>query len=480
MNANDIRRAIVDALPLETSLSGATPKLKEIYLPSAHVKALALETSLVIGARGVGKSFWCAALQDETIRKALANSVKDLPSLSLVGAGYGEKSNIQLFPDMTTFQSLVENKHEPLYVWRAVTARWLSKLMEDEHIPLDTWESTLTWVKSDPERFAKIMEKANSLLRGKDEHALLLFDALDRASMDWREMDNIVRDLLRFVLYLKPFDHIHAKVFLREDQYEGRKIKNFPDASKILATSVKLTWGSIDLHGLLWQYLINGADDSLRKIFQDTSEFMVTSDEEGVFKLPDEMRRDEKIQRKVFGGLAGEFMGKEARRGKTYTWVVNHLADGKRLVSPRSFIAAIREAAEDSRRFTEHEFPLHYDSIKRGVQKASKIRIDELREDYPWIDYLMSPLESLTVPCEFSVIERRWNDDDRALDKSKYTENRLPPEHLENGPEGVRGDLESLGIFEHMKDGRVNMPDLYRVGFQLGRKGGVKPVPKTT
>ncbi len=27
-----------------------------------------------------------------------------------------------------------------------------------------------------------------------------------------------------------------------------------------------------------------------------------------------------------------------------------------------------------------------------------------------------------------------------------------------------------------MKDERVNMPDLYRVGFGLGRRGGVKPV----
>jgi hypothetical protein len=28
---------------------------------------------------------------------------------------------------------------------------------------------------------------------------------------------------------------------------------------------------------------------------------------------------------------------------------------------------------------------------------------------------------------------------------------------------------------ETKKDGRVDMPDLYRVGFGLGRKGGVKP-----
>jgi hypothetical protein len=29
-----------------------------------------------------------------------------------------------------------------------------------------------------------------------------------------------------------------------------------------------------------------------------------------------------------------------------------------------------------------------------------------------------------------------------------------------------------------MRDGRINMPDLYRVGFGLGRKGGVTPLYK--
>jgi|GEM_PF-2093247 len=41
--------------------------------------------------------------------------------------------------------------------------------------------------------------------------------------------------------------------------------------------------------------------------------------------------------------------------------------------------------------------------------------------------------------------------------------------------EGIRQDLQRLGIFIIRKDSRIDMPDLYRVGFGLGRKGGVKP-----
>ncbi|WP_218081603.1 hypothetical protein [Anthocerotibacter panamensis] len=479
MNVNDIRRAILDTLPSETSLSGAPPKQESIYLPVAHTKALALENSLVVGARGVGKSFWWSALQDEKIRRTLEPYQRDLSKLFLVSAGHGEKPNIQSYPDMQTLDKLLETEHDPLQVWRAVTVRWLGSLVQ-ESFPTDSWETTVHWVKDNPEHFAKIVERSNTLLKDKGQHALLLFDALDRTSHDWRTMDRIVRDLLHFLLYLKPFDHIHAKVFLREDQFEGRKVRDFPDASKLLATRVELTWGSIDLHGLLWQHLINGQGrdgEILRTIFQEGSGLKITQDD-GVFKLPEAMRRDEKIQRSVFIKLAGERMGKDPRRGVPYTWVISHLADGYRRVSPRSFIAAIRNAAEDSlMRYTDYEFPLHHESIKRGVQKASAIRINEVQEDYPWIERLMNPLKGVTVPCEFSIIEQRWRDD-QALDKSKYTEDRLPPERLQDGPQGVRQDLESLGIFERVKDDRVNMPDLYRVGFRLGRRGGVKPVPK--
>lgn len=51
----------------------------------------------------------------------------------------------------------------------------------------------------------------------------------------------------------------------------------------------------------------------------------------------------------------------------------------------------------------------------------------------------------------------------------------MPPQHAERGWDGLRQDLIRLGIFETKKDGRIDMPDLYRVGFGLGRRGGVKP-----
>jgi hypothetical protein len=90
----------------------------------------------------------------------------------------------------------------------------------------------------------------------------------------------------------------------------------------------------------------------------------------------------------------------------------------------------------------------------------------------------MQPLSGLFVPCEFGVIQERW-EQEGVLDKLRHwppAEAKLLPAHLEDGYAGLRKDLEELGIFIRMEDGRVNIPDVFRVGYGLGRKGGVKPL----
>ena len=65
---------------------------------------------------------------------------------------------------------------------------------------------------------------------------------------------------------------------------------------------------------------------------------------------------------------------------------------------------------------------------------------------------------------------------DRLTEEVEQNVVKLPPSRIEEGPDGVRRDLESLGVFQRMRDGRVNVPDVFRVGYGLGRKGGVKPI----
>lgn len=477
IQTQQIRESLAEALPLTTSIHGEAPDRRHLYLPPAHAKALRLECNLVIGARGVGKSFWTAALGAPALRAAVGKSVRELESTE-VHIGFGVAPDIDAFPDKEVFAQLIEKGFEPFEIWKGVVVRWLSKL-EPVTIPVDSWEQTIHWVKSNPENLARTIQNTNNALSKKGQHALILFDALDRTSSDWGVMDRIVRDLLKIVLWLKSYPRLHAKVFLREDQSD-RTITDFPDASKLMATKAELTWAPHDLHGLLWQTLCNCPDRDgahLRDLYTSVIGAPPRSENQ-LWLVADEVKRESIKQRELFIALAGPWMGKDRRRGVPYIWSVSHLADGRGRTSPRSFLAAIRQAAEDSlENYRDFPQPLHYESIKRGVQKASQIRVSEMAEDYPWVESVMAPLRGLTVPCHFEIIEDRWQSA-LPLGLSDLSGQRLPPQHAEKGWPGVRSDLERLGIFETMKDGRINLPDLYRVGFGLGRRGGVKPVTR--
>jgi hypothetical protein len=478
-NVAEIRAAVIEALPVDTSLHGRVPEVRNVYVPASHVKALRLECDLVIGGRGVGKSFWSAALSNQQIRSLLGRSVRDFPEI-LVSSGFGERPESASYPDPDVFGSLLKLGHQPYHVWRAVVCRWTESLLGILHDG-EKWDQTVARTRSDPESLSRSLDAANRHLADRGEHGLLIFDALDRSSTDWKVMDDIVRDLLRLVLSLKPYRNLHTKVFLREDQFYNRRVTDFPDASKLQSNLVELTWFPHDLHGLLWNYLINAAEshgDILREICKKGSGATPRYTFNGIWQLPDTERRETEEQKVLFELLAGKYMGNNSRRGYTYSWSVGHLADARGRTSPRSFLAGIRAAAEDStERYAGYEFPLHYESIKRGVQTASKIRVNEIGEDYPWIDTFLDPLRGLNVPCDPNLIDERWSE--RFGPQPAVPNSRgLPPEHTSDGWPGIRADLGSLGIFDTMKDGRVNMPDLYRVGFGLGRRGGVKPMAK--
>lgn len=460
IDAIALREAIL-ASPLETSNFGEAPQLGTLYAPLSHLKALKLDAHVVVGGRGVGKSFWTAALQSDALRESLGASLRELDSVEIrIGFASNESED---YPNADAFAKLLSGRFEPYDIWRAVVLRWVAAAAEVV-IPRGTWLETVTWLKQQPEAAVSLMQQP------REWRGLIVFDALDRTSADWQQMDDIVRGLLRTVLWLKSHVGLYGKVFLREDQAE-RTVFNFPDASKLLATQAELTWARHDLHGLLWQRLISTPDghgNLLRGI-------CAAKESDGRWQLPEDMKRETDAQKQAFEQLAGPWMGRDRRRGVPYTWSIGHLADGRGQTSPRSFLAAIHQAAEDStERYPQHGFALHFESIKRGIQKASEIRVAEVAEDYPWVRDVLGALSGLNVPREFDDLLARWHDRFPG-GTSSIRSDRLPAQHADRGWTGIRDDLQRLGLIETKKDGRIDMPDLYRVGFGLGRKGGVAP-----
>ncbi len=479
LDAKRIREAVFGALPFDTSFQGNAPEPQGIFVPSTHRRALQLESSLVVGGRGVGKTFWCSAIISPQTRNLLGETVAELAATE-VHPGFSETPRVELYPSADVFRTLLERGFSPYNIWRGVLARWAhAQLQEHESDP--SWQDTLTWVVDDPEKLDRRLSQLDLSLKSRNKFGLILFDALDRLALDWRTMDTIIRDLMRVVLSLKPYGKLRGKIFLREDHFHHRRIADFPDASKLTATRTELTWELQDLHGLLWHYCCNARDPHgkiLRAFVEQVVGRPPKEIKNNIWSIDRETFNDSTL-RALFHVLAGKYMGKDARRGNTYLWSVGHLADGRGQTSPRSYLAALRGAAEDSlQNYADHGHPLHFESIKRGVVAASKIRIEELAEDYPWVKTLMAPLKGKNVPCEKEDVIGAWQDHYSSPSEAVAPgdeEPRLPPEHLDQGWFGVIQDLADLGVFDPLNDGRLNMPDLYRVGFGLGRHGGVKP-----
>lgn len=492
-NPNAIRAAIAASLPGDTSMPLSD---QQLFLPWTHHKALQLDCSLVVGARGVGKTAWATALLASHNHQPSAALARLLfPDSLRTVAGFSDR-NHNSHPPTQVFDDLMRNQADPYNIWLAVVLRSLQT--DTTPLPKESWSASTYWVGDHLEEAWAMISKANQTLGTENTHQLFVFDALDRVSRDgnWLHVSAAIKALLRLALELKNFKYLHGKVFLRTDQYQRGSFNDLPDIAKIRATRVELLWSLIDLHALLWQCLCNGPPSAAREAFRSwclkssNSSLFGSPDEpaspgstEARWELPLPVQQDEPVQRRLFERLAGRRMGSGTRRGVPYTWIVNHLADAQGQATPRSFLTAIRKAAEESiYRFRDAEHPLHYEGLKRGVQAASEIRIAELEEDHPWLSELMRPFAERRslVPFIEEVFEHILDETFGSIPEDvPGLAERLPKDLRSQGIYGLTTYLAQLGLLTPMQGHRLNMPDIYRIGFKLGRRGGIKPVART-
>lgn len=465
---------------------GEEPKLDQVYLPPSHLKAMDLNRSLVTGMCGAGKTFWWNALQRREVRWLIdrSSAVSALKDDTEVRAGFGIDSRPNDYPGLDIIGRLIvyaayKASDEPSLVWRTVLARHLAL---SDHPPwqVKNWNECFRRALSNPEEIDRLFYERDREYEKKDTYLLVLFNALDQCAPRWQYTQWAIRGLLQLALDMRAYRRLRVKIFLRPDQLDKSIIVDFPDISKVFASKIELSWPRRELYGLLWQLLANGERGKhFRKFLGGDWRRIDSRSGHSVYQLPRALA-DEEEQKGKFHQIAGPWMGPNLRRSVPYAWILNRLGDVQGNVSPRSFLAALRTAAENTEaEHKDHRYALHYDSIKHGVREASRIRVGEIREDYPWVDRVLAPLAGMSVPLEFDEIAGIWRNRgilEGFVEEEKEGEMKLPPRNLHRGADGVRIDLESLGIFQRLLDGRVNMPDVFRVGYGLGRRGGVKPV----
>lgn len=424
-----IRDAIAQFDPsASTTIVGADKaKLQEVFAPTAHSKALDPATALVLGARGAGKSFWASVLYNQDTRQLAAGLYPRLKLDKLrvqIGfGGVGRAGVSKAVVDDLVPQGQEKTTADPF--WQAVIVGAALNVIKpgQQHTPADMLNRF-----ADPQDWADAMTEVDDELTNRGETLLIVFDALDAISEDWGRLSGLIDALMRSVWELRGFNAIRAKLFMRPDQLSELTLR-FVELPKLRSGAAKLAWGQADLYGLMFARL--AFDDEVREAF---GRFL---DALGLGKLPEKqeglqtwkLSNNESQQETLFEAMAGNFMGAGPRKGKTFDWPYNHLADGLGDVTPRSFLILMQNAAERSQSRDAGPLILLPQTIRDGLREASKVRIEQLNTEYPWIKRVLQPLAGLRVPAEPQVFFDAWIEAStvEAAVKIARKENALPP-----------------------------------------------------
>lgn len=460
----------------------APPPQGNLYMPLGHVKALSLTSSVVVGMRGSGKSYWTAVLASKKHREQIAKAAR-LPDLltANVCIGFALDPSSDDFPSSSILAAL-RNKVEAIDVWYAVILHHALAMVKKPYPITGDWRKKIEWFAKNRDSALELLSECDRAIVKTGKNLLVVFDALDRLSNEWDEIREYIRALLIVALECRSRRAVKLKVFLRPDMEEDEAIWKFVDSSKIRANIVELRWRPFDLFGLVILNLANSpivGDEFRDEISRITK--LEWPEDGGAYFLPRVLSNGEQPARSIIEAVSGAWVGTSAKRGYVYTWIPTHLADAKNRLSPRSFLLAFRAAAEWTEAHEpDHDRALHFKGIQQGVASASQIRVGEVSEDYPWVKPLLEAARGITVPCHVEDLVVSWPKGLAEVVR-KTTGAKLPPRRFNTDPirkgrvDALIEDLVELAVLYRTSDDRLNIPDIFRVGSGIKRMGGVRP-----
>lgn len=475
-NTDEYRTLITRALGAALDADTDSPDLRRLFTPSSHRLALDPDVTVVRGARGTGKTYWAKALTDPELREVAARSYM-MPRLRRVrvttGFTTGGGSDTP-YPSKRKIARLLREVAGPEVVeffWYAVV---MTALGVPEIASIPDWADRIRWAEENEEAYEDALRKADREARDSGETRVLLFDALDHLHADRATADRLVSALFQVALELRlTTGTLRAKIFVRPDMYDSAP-KRFPDASKLGANATDLEWSRENLYGLLFHRLGNHPSTEAEKFRAQYGKWEVQG--EGRFIAPVDLIADEECQEQAFIALAGPYMGTDRRKGHTFTWVPNHLQDGKGRVSPRTWLLALRTAADlTATRYATQPYPLHYEALRESLHEASRVRVEELKEDIGWAAAAIELLEGGQVPMEPSHVRQYWAQGGLAeiLRRMREDDDENSGPRDADDPFALIEELVELGVLTKRTSGALDLPDVYRLAFNIGRKGGV-------
>ena len=488
-----LREEMAKALE-RVATDGSPQDWREVYIPPSHLQALDPQRMVVEGMRGAGKSFWTGVLTHPELRKQL--EVQDIgfdlkKSLSIIQHSY----RIALDAGTQDTRFPKPNELANLLALPGVNAEtiWMVAIlrlfppdtelgMPESSDRYDMWSAPVAWAGLNPARLSNGLAFLDQRLTADRQTTLVVIDAIDRASHDLSQVSAMGAGLLRVLLELRFAKGLRIKAFFREDVL-SRASPSVVDASKLLNNKVILKWDQNELYSLAFSRIAQYSTN-FRERFKNLSGFSWRRDPAQRFVC--DKINDVDIQKYLWCALVGNYMGKIATKGHSYPYIFNHLSDGLGRVAPRTFLVALKEALTATlQQYTEKStHVIHYEAIKDGVREASFNRVEQLREDYVWIDPALRCIRAQkeTVPMDWPTLKNIWLTNNAAvLNEIESMRNRaLIPWQISSDPtikiEALRSTLHEIGVIKIRMKGneeRIEIPDIFRLAYKIGRKGGI-------
>lgn len=455
--------------------------LEDIYAPEAHAAALAPNIPIVVGARGTGKSFWAGVLGHKKTRVAVGKAYPKL-SLDRVTAGFGYTGAVG-GQDGISREELDEAVPLTAGIDEAKAFWWASVLSVAARDAGDTTAKPkrfMTQARNSEQREALLNEHEKRLL-ATHTRLLIIYDALDAIGRTWPRRRLLTEALLEVIWGLRAYRALQPKLFIRSDQIDDDQM-SFVELPKLRAGAVRLTWSRTDLYGLFFTRIALAQDPESREAFDRVLAIIGLRSADMIAALTRSwsLTVNPHDQQRAMALLAGPYMGEGTygyKKGSTYSWPCDHLADSHDVVTPRSFLGMMTAAA--SYGTPPDDQAITAEGIRHGLRAASKTRVDQLHQEFPWIKGVLATLDGLLLPQPEQLIFEAWKLT-KTVEALKEDAQRagylLPfPDAEASGSRELLEALEHIGVLFRRADKRLDMPDLFRVAARLLKKGVVTP-----
>lgn len=465
-------------LPTDHDADGEhRPTVGDVFAPEQHASALAPSTLIVVGARGAGKSFWAGVLGQSDTRKLAAEVY---PRLGLdrvtVQFGYnGFDTGTAVTRRTVEARTHGRDPDAALVFWQAVILRSALAAIDDSEA--GTPIAGLIEKYKDPEVIEAKLRYADRTLDDKDTTCLILFDALDTLSREWGQLTKLTDALFEACWMLRARRRIRAKIFIRPDQLNDSGLK-FVELPKLRSARVELDWSRANLYGLLFTRMAEAEQETggndFSALCREIGHYIPENNADRIRNW--ELASSEDAQKRLIDIIAGRYMGRSATKGAIYPWTYKHLADGRDVVTPRSFLKLFVEAARHTP--SPISQAITAEGIRHGLREASKTRVEQLALEYPWIKRALAPLAGLKVPCQSWEIHEAWKASNTAtiISRAAKSEGFLPPyqkSSVSSAEEDLEAAMARIGVLSYRNDGRADMPDLFRIASRMLKLGGV-------